>query len=460
MTTRHLRLVFVAALLVAAHGAGAQPTASAERRALTARLDSLTRSWLASAPAAGATVGVVRGRDTLLLEGVGERDRERHLPATATTVYRIGSITKQFTAAAIMQLVEQGKIRLADPITRYLPEYPQWHAVTVRQLLNHTSGIHSHTDEASFARISKVEHTPAQLVALVARDTFDFTPGTQFRYDNTGYLLLGMILDRLTGESYPRYMQSHFFTPLGMHSATYCPSNITAPDHARGYGLDGAAINPAQYMSMTYYYSAGSLCMSVPDYLRWQTALTSGQIVSAASYRLMSSSDTLANGKPTNYGFGLAPGYAASRRAVGHNGALLGFNTEELWLPDDSVRIVVFTNTAGSRPVQLVNELALAVFGVVHDLPAGERARYVGIYDLRRPDGGRFTLHVFEKMGALHVQAEGPGQGDIPLLYYGDNTFGVAFDRALRLDFLTANGRVTGARLFQNGVNQEGPRRP
>jgi D-alanyl-D-alanine carboxypeptidase len=468
MTARRLVCTaFATHFLLIAPFAGAQ-SPSGDHRALTARLDSLTRSWLASAPATGVTVGVIRGRDTLLLEGVGERDRDKHLPATATTVYRIGSITKQFTAAAIMQLVEQGKIRLTDPITRYLPEYPQWHAVTVRQLLNHTSGIHPHTDDATFAHISRVEHTPAELVALISRDTFDFTPGTQWRYDNTGYLLLGMILDRLTGESYPRYMQTHFFTPLGMRSATYCPSNITDVDHAHGYGIDGTTINPAQYFSMTYYYSAGDLCMSVPDYLRWQTALTGGRIVSAESYRLMSSSDTLANGQPTNYGFGLAPRYAGSHRAMWHDGKVPGFNTEEFWVPDASLRVVVFTNTAGSEPVLLLNNLVFAALGlptlartspVRRALPADEQTRYTGIYDLRQ-ENEVFTLHVFQQFGTLMLQAEGPGQGKFPLFYYGNDTFGASVDSTLRLTIFFDGGRAVRARLVQNGNVSEGARRP
>jgi len=471
MTVRRLCIALAFALPFGASLACAQSSrAPTERKALIARLDSLTRSWLAGAPAAGVTVGVIRGSDTLLLEGVGERDREKHLPATTATVYRIGSITKQFTAAAIMQLVDKGRIALSDPVTKYLPEYPQWRAITVRQLLNHTSGIHSVTSDAAWARTWNDDLTPAQLVAFVAKDTLDFAPGTEWRYNNTGYILLGMILDRVTGEPYPHYIQTQFFTPLGLRSATYCPSHITHADHALGYDLNGKTIKPAQYISMTHPYSAGALCMSVPDYLRWQTALTSGRVVTPASYRLMSSTDTLTTGKPTNYGFGLATGSRANRRAVGHGGAVNGFNTEELWLPDDSLRVVVFTNTAGSDPAGLENSLILAVLGIPLVatgapppqlvLAAGERPRYVGIYDLKRPDGGILAVHIFEESGALLAQAEGPGQGKIPLLYYGDDTFGAAFDPTLRITIIFEGGRAVRARLLQRGGMMEGTRRP
>src|SRR4051812_23453490 len=160
-----MRRLFTAFTLVVI---GLPLAAQGDRSALSRRLDSLSRAWLASGPSAGASVVVVQGRDTLLLEGIGERDHEHALPATPTTVYRIGSITKQFTSSAIMQLVEQGKIGLRDPITKYLPEYPQWSGVTVRQLLNHTSGIHSYTSNPEWAKTWDADITPAQIVAFVA----------------------------------------------------------------------------------------------------------------------------------------------------------------------------------------------------------------------------------------------------------------------------------------------------
>ncbi|MEO7714231.1 MAG: serine hydrolase domain-containing protein, partial [Gemmatimonadaceae bacterium] len=256
------RLLTVFALIVTAVPLAAQ----SDRAVLTRRLDSLSRAWLAIGPSAGVSYAVVRGSDTLLLGALGQRDYEGALPATNATVYRTGSITKQFTAAAIMQLVEQGRMSLDDPMTRYLPHYPQWRTVTMRQLLNHTSGIHSYTANPAWATTWGSDLTPAQLVAFVEKDTLDFAPGTQFRYNNTGYVLLGMILDKVTGTPYPTLMRERFFTPLGMRSATYCPSTPTKTDDAKGYDRGATAITSAKYMSMTHPYSAGALCMSVVDF--------------------------------------------------------------------------------------------------------------------------------------------------------------------------------------------------
>jgi D-alanyl-D-alanine carboxypeptidase len=448
--------------------AGAQATPPS-RAQLVGRLDSLARAWIASAPAAGATVAVVKGSDTLLLQAYGERNRETHVPATTGTVYRIGSVTKQFTSAAIMQLVEQGRMALTDPVTKYLPQYPQWSGVTIRHLLNHTSGIHSYTSNRSWADTWAQELTPAQIVAFVEKDTLDFSTGAGWRYNNTGYVLLGMVLEKVTGQPYAEYMRSRFFTPLGMRSASYCPTTPTDSAYAAGYDLRNGAVQPTRLLNMSHPYAAGALCMSVPDYLRWQAALTGGRVVKPATYALMSASDTLLNGKPTAYGFGLAPSAAGAHRGVTHNGAVNGFNAEQTWYPDDSLRVVVFTNTVGAGSGMLERNLANAVFGLplatppakVVGLPisVAERAKYLGTYDLKRADGGIFTVRLFEENDQLMTQAEGPGQGKIPLLYLGNDTFGASFDPSLRLTILLEGGVAKGARLEQRGNRMEGVRR-
>jgi CubicO group peptidase (beta-lactamase class C family) len=466
MRFRTLAALALSLVGVPLHRAVAQAAAPAPAP-LVARLDSLTRDWVATTPAASASVGVVRGRDTLLLAAVGESDREAHRAATPAPVSRIGSVTKQFTAAAVMQLVERTRIALADPITKYLPEFPQWRAVTVRQLLNHTSGIHSYTASDAWRRTWADDLTPARVVSFVEKDTFDFAPGTRFRYNNTGYVLLGMILERVTGKPYAEYVRTTFFAPLGMRTASYCPSRTTDPTHAVGYDLRmGGARAP--YLSMTHPFSAGARCMSVPDYLRWQAALTGGRVVRPASYALMSASDTLANGEKTGYGFGLAPSMTGTHREVKHGGAVHGFNTEQSWFPDDSLRVVVFTNTGGSDPARLAGKLAAAVLGLpiaaaaptARALPAAERARYVGTYDLRLPNDRTLPLRIFQEGDALMSQAEGPGQGKFPMLYKGNDTFGAEFDPTLKLTILFENGKAVRARLVQRGNTMEGPREP
>ena len=267
MIARYRRPVagFLLVLAIARGASARQTDASAtSRAALVARLDSIATDFITASPAAGMTIAVVSRRDTLLLKGYGERDREKHLPADANTVYRIASITKQFTAAAVMRLVERGAVRLEDPVTKFLPQYPQWSSVTVRQLLNHTSGIESYTSTPEWRKQWNDDLTPAQLVAFVEKAPFDFAPGGDWSYDNTGYVLLGMLLEKVTKQPYAALVARQFFQPLGMRSATYCPSRPSDDAYAVGYDEENGKYARSQHLSMTHPYSAGGLCMSVP----------------------------------------------------------------------------------------------------------------------------------------------------------------------------------------------------
>jgi len=361
----------LAAFMLAAHpSAGAQQPVSgaSTRAALVARLDSIATDFLTASPAAGMTIAVVSKGDTLMLEGYGERNRERHLTADANTVYRIASITKQFTAAAVMRLVERGTVKLEAPITTYLPQYAQWSSVTVRELLNHTSGIKSYTSVPEWRARWADDLTPAQLVAFVEKAPFDFPPGSSWQYNNTGYVLLGMLLEKVMKQPYAALVARELFAPLGMRSARYCPSRPIDPAYAVGYDEEAGKYRPTQYLSMTHPYAAGGLCMSVPDYLRWQSALYRDRIVSARSLALMAGPETLTvgdhRGTTTGYGMGLGRGNVGAHPTIQHGGAINGFSTQQYWFPKDSLSIVAFINTSGAEQNWLVDNLASAVLGL------------------------------------------------------------------------------------------------
>jgi CubicO group peptidase (beta-lactamase class C family) len=261
-TALHAPLAAFLTLTLALSACAQAPTSGVvdpSRSALVARLDSIAADFITASPASGMTIAVVSKGETLLLKGYGERDRERHLPADATTVYRIASITKQFTVAAVLRLVERGSVALDDPITRLLPQYSQWSTVTVRQLLNHTSGIKSYTSTPEWRQRWNDDLTPAQLVAFVEKAPFDFPPGSAWSYNNTGYMLLGMLLEKVTGQPYAALVQREFFEPLGMQSATYCPSRPTDAAYAAGYDEENGKYTPSEYLSMTHPYAAGAL---------------------------------------------------------------------------------------------------------------------------------------------------------------------------------------------------------
>src|SRR5437868_163680 len=252
-------------------------------------VDSLAKAFLAAREAPGVSIVVDRGRYTLISEGYGLADMESSVPATPHSVYRIGSITKQFTAAAVMQQVEAGRVRIDDSIGAYLPSLPaRWRQATVRQLLNHTSGIPSYTDLGPrwLKRIGE-PMSPDSLVALTANDSLTFAPGTGWRYDNSGYVVLGMLVEKVTGKPYAQYLKERLFAPLGLSETMYCSNGPIIPHRAQGYGKDSSGWRNAAFIDMSQPFSAGALCSSALDLARWNQALAGGRVVSAASYQLM-----------------------------------------------------------------------------------------------------------------------------------------------------------------------------
>ncbi len=458
----------IAAALIAPLAVTAQtphaPHASPERWAAT--IDSLTQDAIDRGDAVGVAVLVMRGDDTVRAAGYGLADAAAARPVTPHSVFRIGSLTKQFTAAAIMRLVEQGRINLDDPLTRHLPDYPmQGRTVTVRQLLNHTSGIRSYTGMPAWGMRMALPFTPDSLIAIFAAAPFDFEPGTAYRYNNSGYVLLGRIIERLTGESYAAHIERELIPRAGLQDTRYCPDVPAGPADAKGYGRAGAPPTPARSLSMTSPYAAGALCSTVFDLARWQDALTSGRVVTAASYAAMTSPDTLADGTRMAYGFGLGTGRDGAHRVVSHNGGINGFVSSLTWLPDDSVTIAILVNTESSAADQLDAQFRRVVTGRPLIVPPAEitlstaqRAVYVGTYALALPTGATLPLRVFEQDGRLMAQA--PNQPAFPIVASGEHRFAAAGSASIRLTFTVADGRASTVALEQGGRTAVGARIP
>lgn len=463
---RFLRYSAIAVGLAAATAGAQQPS----KDEIAKRVDSLAADYLARTHTPAISVAVLRGSDTLVMKGYGDASVEHHRPATASTVYRIGSITKQFTSSEIMRLAQQGKLSIDDPITKYLPDVPtHGQTITIRRLLNHTSGIHNYTAEPSWRTTWGQSLTPRQIVGFVDHDSLDFKPGDKWSYSNTGYVLLGMIIEKVTGETYANYVTHDLFKPLGLTQTSYCPSRPTDPTFADGYSAQSGTAKPAEFLDMTHPHGAGALCSTVRDLVKWQRALQGGRVVNAHSFALMTTPDTLNNGRPLTYGFGLAAGKLGGHRLIGHSGGINGFTTASSFFPDDSVNVVVFSN-ADAGPDALGLNISRAVFGmplvtppkpvVAVALPDSIRDKVSGIYDLVPAGGGKFVIHIMVENGQVMTQAEGEGQGKFPLIYAGDWVFGAAFDPSLRVTFINENGKVARMRLQQAGGSMEGPRRP
>jgi len=374
-TSMTRRIVLPALALLAFPGSplGAQqpfaevPAAPAASRAeLVSRLDSLSSTLLAAGTAVGVQVAVVRGGDTLLLRGYGLADREARRATTLDQRFRIGSVTKQFTAAAVMRLAERGKLSLDDDLSRWVPAFPlKGHRVALRQLLNHTSGIPNYTESPVEDARAADDMTPLEVVGLVARDTFEFAPGTRLSYTNTGYALLGLVIERASELPYAEYVRRELFAPLGLRHTSYCPSRPQGAEWASGYAPhDDGVIVSAEYLSMTHPYAAGALCSTVGDLVAWQHALAAGRVVSPASYARMTTPETLASGERLTYGYGLVVIQYLGHRLVMHEGGINGFSASLLRFPDDSLDVVVLCNTERSGSGVLAQNLARAVLGL------------------------------------------------------------------------------------------------
>ena len=452
-----MRHTYAAALLACAL---ATPAARAQdTRALVHYVDSVAAAAVAEHRTAGVSVAVVKNGRTVLAKGYGFADLENDVPATAETVYRIGSITKQFTSAAIMRLMEQGKLSLDDTLQKFLPNFPtQGNRVTVRHLLNHTSGIKSYTSLGpKWQRVIRLDLVPDSLVALFANEPFDFKPGDAWLYDNSGYFLLGMIIEKLSGKPYGQYLQDELFTPLGLKSTVYCDQAPLIKHRAQGYApRPGGVFLNAEPLSMTQPFAAGSLCSTVNDLAAWTLALSSGKVVSAASYRMMTTPGTLNDGKPLTYGFGLGTGVLGGHRQVSHNGGINGFVSELHHYPDDSVVTVVLTNTGALAAIQIERLIARRTLGI-KDLPAvpidaAALARVTGDYTF-----GNARVKVFVEKGRLRMQ-----QGAAPafgLKYVGSNRFVRDDNDDVQYEFAAGNPAPSVVRR-QGGNAVTAPRAP
>jgi D-alanyl-D-alanine carboxypeptidase len=363
---RRAALVVIAFIPVIIFGLVASPGARLDKPAppspLESQVDGIVSAAMKEQSVPGVSVAVARRGRMAVSKGYGLANVELDASASPATVYRIGSITKQFTAAAIMRLVDSGKITLDDPIEKFLPEFPVGdRRITVRHLLTHTSGIKSYTSLGpKFWDVSRLDYQHDQLLALFKDEPPDFQPGEKYLYNNSGYYLLGVILEKVAGEPYAAYMQKTMFGPLGLTSTLYCDIAPIIKHRASGYEVRGGQVVNASPLSMNAPFSAGALCSSVTDLVTWTDALMGGKVVSAASLAQMRTPATLNDGKPTTYGLGLGIVERDGQKVISHGGGINGFTSFLTYAPENGTTIAVLTNSGGAKPGEIVNQILKA----------------------------------------------------------------------------------------------------
>ncbi len=305
-------------------------------------------------------------------KGFGLANMEWNIPNQPNTKHRLGSITKQFTAMLIIQLVEQGKLELDVPITKYLSDYPKMTGdqITIHHLLTHTAGIPNYTSFSNFYNQHSRNHfEPEEFVRVFADSTLHFTPGEKFEYSNSGYFLLGYIIEKVSGKSYEQMLQDNIFTPLKMNDTGYDHHKTIIQNRASGYEKYGISYNNAAYLDMSLPYAAGSMYSTTEDLYLWDRALYNNQLVSE-KYKDLIFTPHIKAGK-RNYGYGWSVGYELTGIAkdsvnmIEHGGGINGFNTNIARIPQDQHLIVLLNNT-GRTSLQNMRDV---IINILYDAP-------------------------------------------------------------------------------------------
>ncbi|MCK5003962.1 MAG: serine hydrolase [Candidatus Aminicenantes bacterium] len=343
----------------------------------------------------GAAVLAVKNGKVILRKGYGMADMELNVPMRTEMVFRIGSITKQFTSVGIMMLVEEGKVKLEDLITVYLPEYPlKGKKVTVRHLLNHTSGIKSYTSMPEFGKIMRTDIEVEKLIDVFKEQPFDFEPGEKYLYNNSGYILLGAIIEKVSGLKYADFIKTRIFDKAGMNSSIYGEAAAIIKNRAKGYGRNDKGVVNSSYLSMTLPYAAGSLLSTVDDLYKWNRSLSTGKLISKKSLKKVYKRTSLNNGEEISYAFGFMNIDFHGYTQIHHGGGINGFITHEVYIPEEEIFVTVLTNSTGNKiSPQFVSQwITTLLLGKSYSEDAGriltekELNEYVGIYEISKDD--------------------------------------------------------------------------
>ena len=326
-----------------------QKQEAVNQSALVTFADSLFNVHVDSSDIAGASVLVFQNGELLLDKAYGYASLELSTPMPDNASFEIGSVTKQFTAAAILKLMEAGKLSLSDDFTQYLDFDTKGRKVTIDQLLNHTSGIASYTEMKDFWIMSIHEFDRDSLVRLVEQEEFWFEPGEALIYTNSAYYFLGLIIEKLSGMSYEEYLSEQFFIPLGMNNTYYCSTSEIIQDKAYGYGYTPDGLQQKSYLDHTWPFAAGSLCSTRADLLIWLQALHQGKALNEELYQLLITPNTLNDGSPIRYAKGLTNYQNFGHSEISHGGGINGFLSDTRYFPDEDLYIVCLVNTTGPQ---------------------------------------------------------------------------------------------------------------
>ena len=418
-----------------------------------ARMEEIVQSYVSSKKFMGTAL-VARNGKVVLSKGYGSADLEWDIPNSPSTKFRLGSITKQFTAACILLLEERGKLKTDDLVKKYIPDAPAaWDKITIFHVLTHTSGIPSFTSFPDYESTEATPTTPEKLVARFKDKPLDFQPGEKWSYSNSGYVLLGYLIEKISGQSYSDFAQQNIFTPLGMKDSGYDSNSAIIMHRASGYAPGPNGPVNAGFVHMSIPFSAGALYSTTEDLLRWEEGLFGGKLLSAASLQKMTTPFK------ENYAFGLGVQTVKNHKVISHGGGIEGFNTSLAYYPDDKLVVAVLGNLNGGAPGAIADNLAAVALGEQVVLPTERKeitvspailASYAGTYELAP------TFSITVRLEGAHLMAQATNQPNLPIFPESETLFFYKVVDAQLEFFKNDKGEVTHLVLHQNGRDTKG----
>ncbi|MEO6348356.1 MAG: serine hydrolase [Aquaticitalea sp.] len=412
----------------------------------------------------GVSFLIAKNGKPIYQKAFGMANLELNVPMTTNNVIEIGSMTKQFTAVSILMLEEQGKLAIEDDITKYIPDYPnQGKKITIHQLLNHTSGIKSYTDMANFESIARTDMTPKELIDVFKNEPMGFEPGDKFLYNNSGYILLGYIIEVASGQTFADFIQKNIFDTLGMTSSSYGSMKKIVPNRASGYSqIENGYVN-ADYLSLTLPYAAGSIMSTTSDLLKWENALNNNTLIKKESYEKAIHGSTLNDGSHISYGFGLEEDDISGSRSLQHGGGIFGYTTMGIYLPNEKMYVVGLTNCNCMNITGVTNRIAALSIGKpladkknAIKLTENELNKWVGAYEF----DGNVVRFITLDNGQLYSQREGSTKLEI---YPMSKTHYIFDDGATLYDFSEKEGKrlatfkSAGTTIIGNEIDRTPP---
>ncbi len=401
----------------------------------------------------GCAILVAKKGQVIYKKAFGSAQLELNVPIQADMVFKIASVTKQFTAVAVLQLVEQGKIALQDSLQKFIPDFPlKGHTITIEHLLTHTSGIRDYMQiDFRGTNMERWDYAPRQLIDSFKNYALAFEPGTKYSYSNSGYYLLGYIIEKVSGKPYQRYIQDNLLTPLGLNHSYFDMGNNLIPNRVNGYKQEGTAYLNADFWSPAIAYAAGGLLTNTEDLFNWLKGLLTYKILKKELLEKAFTPFTLKDGSPLTYGYGWYIQHMSSIKSIEHGGKMNGFTSNAIYYPEQDVYIAVLFNCENAPKDNISKEVSEIVLGQA--LQTGTKqsdktlGAYVGTYNLTIDPKRSIEVSKVDN----RLVAKVSGQQTFEILFQTSTKFQLKDLRDMTGEFIVENGVVTKMMMSQNG---------